>query len=129
MSSSRRRYNRSLFAVTTGRNPQVLVALLHEEDIELLIDARQAAADEDPLRSLCADAHTYYSPRPELAGLAERPHAEPDKHHAWAASMAMRHRTCVLSDNPRVAEAIAELVGLRVIDLDRSPAPRTLIAT
>jgi hypothetical protein len=126
MSSSRKRYNRSLFAVASGRTAENLVALLLEEDIEMLIDARRAAADSDRLETLCAEAHTYYSPRPELAGLAENPRAEPDKHHAWAAAMAMRHRTCVLSDTQRVAEAIAQLVGLRIIDLDQSPTPIAL---
>lgn len=129
MSSSRRRYNRSMFAVASGRTAQDLVALLAGEDIELLIDARPAAADRDRLGSLCAEAHTYFSVRPELVGLAEQPHAEPDEQHAWAARMAMRHRTCVLTDAAGVAEAIADLVGLRVIDLDRSPAPIALTTT
>lgn len=128
MSSSRRRYNRSMFAVASGRTPQDLVALLAGEDIELLVDARRAAADRDRLASLCAEEHMYFSVRPELAELAEQPQREPDEDHAWAARMAMRHRTCVLTDVPGVAEAIADLVGLRVIDLNRSPAPIALTA-
>ena len=125
-SSTRRRYHRSLYTVANARTPQDLVALLIEEDIELLIDARPAAPDDGRLRSLCADANTYYAVRPQLARLAEHRNAEPDEHHAWAAAMAMRHRTCVLADAAGVAEETAALVGLRLVDLDRSPAPIAL---
>ena len=125
MSSSRMRFNRSMFAVGDGKTVEQLVALVIGEDIELLIDARPTPRDGERLAALCADAQTYFAAPPELAKLADRPEAEPDKAHAWAARMAMRHRTCVLGD-ARVAEAIAGLVGLRVIDLDRSPAPIAL---
>lgn len=128
-SSTRRRYNRSLYTVANARTPQDLVALLIEEDMELLIDARLAAPDSERLQSLCADANTYYAARPQLARLAEHRNAEPDKHHAWAAAMAMRHRTCVLADAPGVAEETAALVGLRVVDLDCSPTPIALTMT
>jgi hypothetical protein len=126
MTSTRRRYNRSLFAVIGGRTAEDLVGLLVDEDIELLIDARRIAADSDRLESLCAEANTYYSQSPQLARLAQNPSAEPDEHHAGAAALAMRHRTCVLVETQLVADAIAQLVGLRVIDLDQSPAPIAL---
>lgn len=122
MSSSRTRFNRSVFAVRDGKTPEQLVGLINGEDIELLIDARQSATDRDRLAALCAETETYFVTRPELTKLADNVSAEPDAAHAWAARMAMRHRTCVLGD-PRVCQAIATLVGLRVIDLDRSPAP------
>jgi hypothetical protein len=96
MTSTRRRYNRSLFAVVGARTAEDLVGLLIDEGIELLIDARRVATDSDQLESLCADANTYYSQSPQLARLAQNPSAEPDKHHAGAAALAMRHRTCVL---------------------------------
>lgn len=119
--SSRVRFNRSLFTTAPGRPATDLVALLEAEDIELLIDARTVGADREELAAACQDAETYFAVRPELAALGQQPSAEPDRAHGWAAHMALRHRTCLLGD-PGVAQAVAALVGMRVIDLDLAPA-------
>lgn len=128
MSSSRKQFNRSMFAVADGQSPERLVAILRGEDIELLLDGRPNADASERLRGLCDQEEMYYVAQPALDALADRSHAEPDELHAWAARMALRHRTCLLGD-ARAAEAIAGLVGLRVIDLDDSPAPIALPPT
>jgi hypothetical protein len=120
--SSRVRFNRSVFALAPGHALAEIVSLLEAEDIELLIDTRPEVLDHELLAAACREAQTYFAARPQLAALAERPDAEPDAAHAWAAHMALRHRACLLGD-ARVADGVARLVGLRVIALDGSAAP------
>lgn len=114
--SSRIRFNRALFAAPADRPMDELLEALRIEDITLVIDARPDAPDTAELTRACAEAETYFVRRPELAPLAARPAAEPDRAHAWAAHMALRHRTCVLGRRG-VAQAVAGLVGLEVIEL------------
>ncbi len=125
MSSQRIRFNRSLFTTPlNAESPQQIIAELAAEDIELVLDVRApGGADLDKtFDALCANAEMYYVRRPGLdAGSA------PDT--AWAAGLALRHRTCILGDpdEARLAtsRAIAEAGGMRVIDIAESPAPIT----
>lgn len=121
MSSSRRRLNRSLFSLAPGRQAEVLLALLVAEEIELLIDTRRSAGDRAELERGCAQERIYFASRPQLQRWAAQPDGEPDAALAWAARMALRHRTCLLGE-PTLAGEVADLVGLRLIDLDRQPA-------
>lgn len=116
MTSHRVRFNRSLFTAPLNGGPaDDLIDNLAGEDIELVIDLRrsQGAALDD----LCASAAMYYVSRDRLDAEAL----------AWAARLALRHRACVVGDpgEERVAtsHAIAKLAGMRVIDIEASPAP------
>ena len=124
-STSRIRFNRTLFAAAPGWSAAELVAALRVEDVTLLIDARRDAPDARELELACAETDTYFARRPELASLAATRSAEPDRAHAWAAHMALRHRTCLLGD-PGVAGEVADLVGMEVADLGHvaARAPR-----
>ncbi len=126
MSSQRIRFNRSVFtAPLNGHSPQEVIAELAAEDIELVLDIR-AAGDGDGIDeafdALCADAEMYYVRRPGLQAAA-------DADTAWAAGLALRHRTCVLGDvgaaRLQTSRAIAQAGGMRVIDIESSPAPIT----
>lgn len=124
MSSQRIRFNRSVFtAPHNGSGPEEMIAELAAEDIELILDVRAAAIDdavESRFDALCADAEMYYVRR---AGLE----ASSDRDTSWAAGLALRHRTCVVGDRDEarltVSRAIADAGGMRVIDLETSPAP------
>ena len=115
-STSRVRFNRALFAAAPGWPTAELVAAMRVEDVTLLIDARHDAPDARELERACAESDTYFARRPELAALAARRGAEPDRAHAWAAHMALRHRTCLLGE-PGVAGEVADLVGMEVVEL------------
>jgi hypothetical protein len=125
MSTQRIRFNRSVFtAPLNGHAPTEVIAELAAEDIELVLDVRGGATDDDAgsqLGELCALADMYYLRRPRFdsGGGGEGV--------AWAAGLALRHRTCVLGDPDagrlQASEAIAKAGGMRVIDLESSPAP------
>ncbi len=119
MSSNRIRFNRTVFsAPLNGEAPEGLVDQLAAEDIELVIDMRSASSNV--LDELCAAAEMYYERRQPLQ-------TEPDA--AWAARLALRHRTCILGDpgdaRLHASQAVADLVGMRVIDIEALPAPIT----
>jgi hypothetical protein len=131
MSSSHRiRFNRSLFSTEKdGLELDVLVAQLAAEDIELILDMRVSDESERArFEALCADASIYYVARPELSERAPGtpPSTGLEKTEAWAAGLALRHRTCVLGDDRdlrlAVTHEIAEVAGQRVIDMLSSPA-------
>lgn len=120
MTARRIRFNRSIFAVrATGWQLESLLVELAAEDIELVVDVRgvdEMGPDEGSLDLLCANANMYYV-RLEDFGDAERERT---------AQLALRHRTCVLANLESTSEpsqVIAEAAGMRVIDLDDSPAP------
>lgn len=123
--STATRLNRTLFTAPL-RTPDAeeLVAQLLGEDIELVLDARPAP--DAALAAACAAHATHYVHQPALAR-----HAAPDEARAAAtaaAPLALRHHTCVLAEEierTRVAETIAGVVGMRVLDLAASPAPVT----
>lgn len=133
MSSSRIRFNRAVFAIAASSVAEQLLKQLSAEDIEAVVDVRQANGEPlDRLAAACEDVEMYYVHRPDLvaaAGRGER-HGQPDAHIAWAASIALRHRTCVLTDGGAsamaVAEAVARVGGMRLVDLNTSPAPIAL---
>jgi hypothetical protein len=125
MSSNRIRFRRTIFtAPLTDLNPDQLIEQLAAEDIELVIDMRGSyeLANTTDLDALCANAEIYYERR---QGLAEQTDADV----AWAARLALRHSTCLLGESNTTrllaARAVADLVGMRVIDLEASPAPIT----
>lgn len=116
MTANRVRFNRSLFTAPLNGGPaDALIDNLAGEDIELVIDLRRSPPTR--LDDLCASASMYY---------AWRDHVDSDA-LAWAARLALRHRACVVGDpgeeRVRTSEAIAHLAGMRVIDIERSPAP------
>lgn len=127
MTARRIRFNRSIFAVSaSGSQLESLLGELAAEDIQLVVDVRsfeRHEPDEGALDRLCASADMYYV-RFMHFGDAERERT---------ARLALRHRTCVLADvgsgESDESRTIAEVAGMRVIDLDDSPAPvvRTVI--
>lgn len=128
--STSKRFNRTLFtAPVRAAGPEQLVEQALEEDIELILDARPAP--DNALAAACAAHATYYVHRPGLV-LADGPDDPAARAlRAEAARLALRHRTCVLADEPdraRVAQAVAGVVGMRVLDVAASPAPLTLAA-
>lgn len=125
MSSNRIRFNRTVFsAPLNGGHPREFVEQLAAEDIELIIDTRPGLGGRvgAELDALCEEAEIYYEPRAELSSIA-------DADVAWAARLALRHRTCIIGDPEgqrlTASRAVADLVGMRVIDIEASPAPIT----
>jgi hypothetical protein len=131
MSSSRLHFNRTLFTVPlTLADTEELVALLEAEDVELVLDARASGPSAD-LSRLCSEAAMYYVYERGLAAAVGV--AEPDKERtaASAAHLALRHRTCVVADEKQrrdIADTVASVVGMRVLDIAESPAAVALPA-
>jgi len=124
VSSSSRRFNRTLFTMPVveghGRD---LIVLLEGEDIELVLDAAMTSPNVE-LASLCAEAAIYYVHEPELP-LAGADAPDTQRLLARAAHLALRHRTCLVADEDRrraLADAVASVVGMRVLDIAESPA-------
>jgi hypothetical protein len=119
MTSHRVRFNRTLFSASLNGGPATeVVDRLAGEDIELVLDVRQNPPQASSvLDGLCAEASMYYVRRDQLRG----------KELAWAARLALRHRACVLGDPGQqrldTSAQIARLAGMRVVDIEASPAP------
>lgn len=116
MSSHPVRFNRSLFtAPLNGGSAAAFIDHLAGEEIELVLDLRRSRPSR--LDDLCASASMYYVCRDDLDDDALR----------WAARLALRHRACVVGepgdDRVQTSQAIAQLAGMRVIDIEASPAP------
>jgi hypothetical protein len=116
MSSHPVRFNRSLFTAPLNGGPaDAFIDHLASEDIELVIDLRRSRSSR--LDDLCASTLMYYVCRDDLD----------DDGLKWAARLALRHRACVVADpgdeRVRTSQTIAKLAGMRLIDIEASPAP------
>lgn len=120
-------FNRTLFtAPVRAAQAEEIVAQLLEEDIELILDARPAL--DEAFAAVCAAHATHYVHQPALARIG---HAEASAAAAEAATLALRHHACLLADEPeraQVANAVAAVVGMRVLDIAASPARITTAA-
>lgn len=128
--------------MTTSSNPNLkrslLVSAVDETDIEQLFrklesEQVQCVLDLRPIRhprnagtlaALAVGAESremYYAHLPALVAEASEKSAQSPRSVAWAARTALRHRTCILIRGTKAeheaVNAVADLVGLRVIDL------------
>jgi len=153
MSSGSRRFQKQIFiaSLENGGSP-ALVEELSGEDIELVLDIRRWPARHwrrhppEQLAPVLTAAEVYYLHRPELGPEPGHWLAGGDRWKlntrayrrllrsregavAWAAGLALRHRTCVVSqfaapndaDRRVLAEVIGELAGLRSLALSSRP--------
>lgn len=101
---------------------------LEAEDVELVLDARDSGPSDDFAR-LCAEAAMYYVYEPRLASVLRTAGSDREQILASAAHRALRHRTCLIAEEGRrreIADAVASVVRMRVLDLAESPAPIAL---
>jgi hypothetical protein len=126
MSTPARRRNRFIFLIASREVP-ALLDRCEEEDVECLIDLRVPRPGEErdigALDIGAASRSIYYVHMPDLAVEATRAGDEISRAQAWAARTALRHRTCLVirgrADERAIAAEIADLVGVRLIDLDQ----------
>jgi hypothetical protein len=137
-SSTNPRLKRSLFVCSAADGEtDRLLKVLEAEQIQCVIDLRpvRLPGAEGTLAALRLGAESreiYYAHLPELTAELSYERGQPPRPIAWVARTALRHRTCLVIrgtfSERHVAQAVAELVGLRVIDLDeprrRSAADR-----
>lgn len=136
MSSSRVRFKRALASLNAENlEARDLVRQLRSEDVEAVLDVRDAP-DASKLQELCEAAEMYYTHRPSLTEAAARgqEHGQPDREVAWATGIALRHYACVLTSGSAnegaIAEAIAQVGGIRHVDFDDHPtAPAAFART
>jgi hypothetical protein len=131
MSSNRMRFNRTLFTVPLNlTSTEELAAKLEAEDVELVLDARASGPNAE-LSRLCAQTAMYYVHERELASVLGVVGPRRERIAASAAHRALRHRTCLIADEEHrreIADAVASVVGMRVLDIAESPAPIALPA-
>jgi hypothetical protein len=124
MSSTSRRFNRTLFtAPAPPKEQRDLVVQLEGEDVELVLDT--CSLERPDLARACADAEMYYVRQPDLPSVLKARDPSGERLAAEAAHLALRHRTCLLADEEvrtELAEAVAGVVGMRVLDVAVSPA-------
>jgi hypothetical protein len=156
MSSGSRRFQSQIFVASleNGGLP-ALVEELNAEDIELVLDIRRWPARHwrrhppEQLAPLLADADVYYLHRPELGPNPQQwlpggDHWKLDSRDyrrllhsredsvAWVAGLALRHRTCIVSqfdapndaDRMVLADEIGKMAGLRRLALSSRPQGR-----
>jgi hypothetical protein len=108
-----------------GGGTQELVSELASRGIELIVDARlDLNGDADAMRTKCDEAGLHYLQVPAGGGPVDVPGA-PAKRYA---DLALRHRTCVVTDGTTGALVglIADQHRAKAISLDAyAPGPLT----